>query len=72
MANTNKISYENEDFLAGGGFGKAYKGRFDGKDVAVKRIQIEDFDSREEGFLKNFQHSNILKLFHAERDKIFV
>ena len=72
MGNTNKISYKKEDFLGGGSYGKVFKGRFDGKDVAVKRIQIEDFDAREESFLKNYQHTNILKLFCKERDTNFV
>ena len=71
MGNTNKISYKKEDFLGGGSYGKVFKGRFDGKYVAVKRIQIEDFDAREVEFLMNYQHPNILKLFHVEQDRIF-
>ena len=76
MGNTNKISYKKEDFLGGGSYGKVFKGRFDGKYVAVKKIlskkEEEGMYAREEGFLKSYEHPNILKLFHSERDADFV
>ena len=71
MANTNQISYNKQDILGEGGFGQVFKGRFNGKDVAVKRILIEQCDAREEGFLKRYEHPNILKLFHAEQNADF-
>jgi len=69
MTNMNRINYNENDILGEGGFGQVFKGRFDGKDVAVKKIEIRFSinDAREEEFLKNNQHANILKFFHAER-----
>ena len=58
----------NKEVLGKGAFGSVYKGRFDAKEVAVKRMLIEDVDEREEEFLTKYPHPNILKLFHAEKD----
>ena len=57
--------------LGEGGFCKVFKGSFNGENVAVKRILSDDIEPREEEFLRNNQHHNILKLFHAERDDTF-
>ena len=76
MGNTNKISHNKQDILGEGGFGQVFKGRFQGKYVAVKKIlskkEEEGMYAREEGFLKSYEHPNILKLFHSERDADFV
>ena len=46
-----------------------FKGKLNGRDVAVKRILFDDIDPREAEFLRNIEHRNILKLFHAEKDE---
>ena len=66
-----QFSKNKEDMLGKGAFSIVYKGRFDNKDVAVKRIQNEDVDHREEEFLRKYPHANILKFFHAEQDDNF-
>ena len=72
MTNTNKIIYNEGDLLGEGGFAEVCKGRYDGKDVAVKKIQIrkceEAMYAREEGFLTRNKHPNILEFFHKEQD----
>ena len=70
MANPRKIECS-KDILGKGGFATVYKGRYENRDVAVKRMLIEDVDEREEEFLTNYAHRNILKLFYAEEDDNF-
>ena len=54
-----------------GGFATVFKGRLDGKEVAVKKVQIEVVNIREEAFLKEYKHRNILKLYRVEEDEHF-
>ena len=70
MASSRKIECS-KTFLGKGGFGTVFTGRFDGNDVAVKRVRKEQVDEREEEFLIKYSHPNILKLFHAEEDENF-
>ena len=70
MANSRKIECS-KDILGKGGFATVYKGRYENRDVAVKRVLIEDVDEREEEFLTKFSHPNILRFFHAEEDDNF-
>ena len=71
MANLKQIE-RSKDILGRGRFSIVFKGRFDNKDVAVKRIVLEDVDSeREEEFLTKYPHPNILKLCHGEEDENF-
>ena len=60
-----------KDLLGKGGFATVFTGRFDSKDVAVKRMLVEDVEDREEEFLKKYPHPNILKLLHVEEDGPF-
>ena len=68
--NTKQISCS-QVRLGEGGFAQVFKGKLNGKDVAVKRILVDDIDPREAEFLRNIEHPNILKLFHAEQDETF-
>ena len=66
MANTRRIECT-KVMLGRGSFGSVVKGRFDGREVAVKKIVIENVEERKrEEFLTNFPHENILKLFCIE------
>ncbi|XP_057372285.1 serine/threonine-protein kinase/endoribonuclease ire-1-like [Daphnia carinata] len=72
-------------FLGKGAYGIVYEGTWNGKKVAIKRIdKIEFSDSnssaadptnaqrqREEDNMKNLDHSNVLTLLHVEIDKHF-
>ena len=66
-----RIRYEADSLLGRGGFSSVFKGFFDEKPVAVKRILKEDADGREEKILAEVSHRNILKLLHTEEDGIF-
>lgn len=70
MEGSRKIECSKE-ILGKGSFGVVFKGRFDNKDVAVKRMLIEEVDEREEEFLTKYPHAHILKLFHVEEDDHF-
>ena len=59
------------EILGEGGFATVFKGKFENKTVAVKRILIKDVDIREEEFLQKYPHRYILKLFHVDQDDIF-
>lgn len=48
-----------------------FKGKFDGRDVAVKRVLLEVVNEHEENALKQLDHCNAVKLFHCESDKDF-
>ncbi|KAK4014950.1 hypothetical protein OUZ56_027462 [Daphnia magna] len=54
-----------------GGFGFILKGKYDGREVAVKRVPLEDQDLNEEEAMLKLDHANIVKLFHCESDKNF-
>ena len=57
--------------LGEGGFGDVYRGSFDGQTVAVKRIVLDKVDTNEEAFLSEYEHPNVLKLFHTEQNRDF-
>lgn len=60
--------------LGRGGYGTVFEGDYDGKKVAVKRIELaraEDNNNREEEALRKFNHPNVIKLYHVESDANF-
>ena len=74
------FSYQGEwikcggDLLGRGRYGFVYRGTCDNKDVAVKRILLDNLekdDDKEENFLTKYQHANVLKLFHTETNETF-
>ena len=73
MANSKKteLKIERREILGRGGFSAVFKGHFNGKHVAVKRMLLEGIDERAEEFLTKSSHPNILKLFHTEEDDFF-
>ena len=52
-----------------------FKGRYDGKEVAVKRIQMQNAQteaSREMDALLSCQHHRVLQLYKVEKDQNFL
>ena len=71
VSNYDKIVYvkNEENVLGRGGFATVYKGKFNGRDVAVKRVLVEDINKnndRELVALQNLVHPNIVVLYHSE------
>ncbi|MGH0117024.1 UNVERIFIED_CONTAM: hypothetical protein FKN15_024969 [Acipenser sinensis] len=70
-----KISFKPKDVLGHGGEGTfVFRGRFDDRNVAVKRILPEcfDFADREVQLLRESdEHPNVIRYFCTEKDKQF-
>jgi serine/threonine protein kinase len=66
--NKMEIQYNSKDKLGEGGFGSVFFGRFNGHQVAVKRVDVTKVNDNEEKVLKQLDHPNIIKLFHSEID----
>jgi predicted Ser/Thr protein kinase len=62
------ISIDREKVLGKGRYGIVYEGTWMGRKVAVKRIQIEDFQNNKGGeeALQKLDHQNVVKLHHVE------
>lgn len=56
--------------IARGGFGEVFHGRFDGKNIAVKK-QKSQHARTEIDFLKKVNHLNVVKYFGAKKDGAF-
>ncbi len=69
------FSYCRKDIIGCGRYGVVFRGRFSGRDVAVKRIQLLDANnesnSRELPNLRQLKHDNIVELFHVEDNDDF-
>ncbi len=58
--------------LGSGHYGMVWKGKYDGKDVAVKRILLDGVtNSREITTLQTLHHENVVKLHHHRDDENF-
>jgi serine/threonine protein kinase len=57
--------------LGEGGYGSVFHGKFNGKKVAVKRVELLKVVENEELALKQLDHPNIIKLLHSESDNDF-
>jgi serine/threonine protein kinase len=59
--------------LGVGGYGNVFKGIWNNKQVAVKRIPLSKVESnqREEKALQMLNHPNVIKLLHVESDDLF-
>ena len=74
-----RLKFSRSGELGSGGYGTVYKGKFDGKEVAVKMIQL---DSQERSdikaelhfvqFGKDSWHENLVRNFHKEKDENFL
>lgn len=65
------IKIRRNKILGEGCYGQVFKGVWNGKKVAVKRIyqQFSEHNIREELTLKRLNHPNVLKLLHVENDE---
>jgi hypothetical protein len=57
--------------LGEGGYGSVFSGKFEGREVAVKRIDLFKVSENEEKSLQMLDHPNVIKLFHSESDENF-
>ncbi|XP_046457050.1 death-associated protein kinase 1-like [Daphnia pulex] len=71
MQELQSIELDERYLIGHGGSGKVFFGRFEGKKVAVKRVDLMDTDEREEEALKKLNHLNVVKLYHVESHKVF-
>ncbi|KAK4011301.1 hypothetical protein OUZ56_020417 [Daphnia magna] len=67
-----KIFFDRDALLGLGGFGLVFKGKFGGREVAVKRVELRHVDKREEDAMLKLEHPNIVKLLHYEKDNDFM
>ncbi|XP_057373159.2 triple functional domain protein-like [Daphnia carinata] len=67
-----KIWFDRQKPIGEGGFGVVYKGKFGGREVAVKRVEMRHVDKREEDAMLKLDHPNIVKLLHYETDNDFM
>ncbi|XP_057372130.1 uncharacterized protein LOC130692725 [Daphnia carinata] len=67
-----KIWFDREKPIGGGGFGMVFKGKFGGREVAVKRVEMRHVDKREKDAMLKLDHPNIVKLLHYETDNDFM
>ncbi|KZS01475.1 Uncharacterized protein APZ42_001857, partial [Daphnia magna] len=66
-----KITFNRDATLGEGNYGSVFRGEFEGRQVAVKRILLNKINKNEEECLQKLKHSNIIKLFHIESDNDF-
>jgi serine/threonine protein kinase len=66
-----KITFDRSNRLGEGGYGSVFLGKFNGKEVAVKKVELHKVVENEELALKQLDHPNIIKLLHSESDKDF-
>ncbi|EFX62088.1 hypothetical protein DAPPUDRAFT_337465 [Daphnia pulex] len=67
------LTFDRQKVLGKGGFATVYEGVWGKTKVAVKRFLIGDAASNEleEKALKMLDHTNVIKLFHVEKDQDF-
>jgi serine/threonine-protein kinase/endoribonuclease IRE1 len=65
-----QIKVDFNKILGSGGYGEVFQGEWNNNQVAVKQIPLSKVKSnqREEEALQMLNHSNVVKLFHAESD----
>lgn len=66
-----ECKYESKNKLGEGGFGDVYCGKYDGKEVAIKRVLVDRAEIREIKAQMKLKHENILEIFAVEQDEIF-
>ncbi|XP_045028597.1 serine/threonine-protein kinase/endoribonuclease IRE1-like [Daphnia magna] len=57
--------------LGRGGFGHVLKGKYGGREVAVKRVELRFVNEKEEEALRALDHPNVVKLLHCDSNDDF-
>ncbi|KAI9553232.1 hypothetical protein GHT06_021128 [Daphnia sinensis] len=57
--------------LGVGSYGNVFKGKYKGRQVAVKRVLLQNYSQNEEESMLKLNHPNIIKLLHCESDDDF-
>lgn len=73
------LQFDSSTLLGTGGFGRTFPGEFEGRQVAVKKIEQDQLNhqfldrdrKKEEEALLELDHPNIVKLFHIQRHENF-
>jgi serine/threonine-protein kinase/endoribonuclease IRE1 len=66
-----QFEFNKEKPLGEGGYGTVFRGKFKGRQVAVKRVLMNLVSDNEEINLQQLDHPNIIKLFHSEKNDDF-
>ncbi|XP_045026238.1 calcium-dependent protein kinase 3 [Daphnia magna] len=66
-----KIWYDRKAPLGKGGYGQVFKGKYGGREVAVKRVQLDLDNEKEEKALRALDHPNVVKLLHCDSNDDF-
>lgn len=71
MSSSDKIQFDKEVVLGKGAFSRVFKGTYNGEEVAVKRVDLLEYtaNERELRTLRNLDHPNVVKFYHAESDE---
>ncbi|XP_057366310.1 serine/threonine-protein kinase/endoribonuclease ire-1-like [Daphnia carinata] len=67
-----KIWIERDAIIGEGRFGTIFHGNYERREVAVKRVEKRHVKEIEEEALLKFDHPNIVKLLHCEKDNDFM
>jgi serine/threonine protein kinase len=66
------MQYDRSNVIGRGSHGVVYAGTFKGEEVAVKRIQLMDYEYDREAIINPFlNHPNIVQFKHYEEDEDF-
>ncbi len=65
------ISYARDAVLGKGGFAIVYRGFYKGKEVAVKRIELNRTEDREVDLQHSLTHENVLKILEEDKNDDF-
>jgi serine/threonine protein kinase len=68
-----QIQFDRKDKIGEGMFGTVFRGKLNGRDVAVKRVELSKSgeNANEENALRKLDHPNVIKFFHSESDADF-
>ncbi len=65
------LQFDRNALLGKGGHSNVFRGTFNGRKVAVKRVDLLKISGDNEEILQKLDHENVVKLLHVERDKDF-